>query len=57
MSPQDFNLTQADFDAHPGMSYEAIQELYYHDAIANEAMAKAEGSWEDSGCAWVGSSY
>ena len=57
MSPQDFNLTQADFDAHPGMSYEAIQELYYQDAIANDAMAKAEGSWEDSGCVWVGSNY
>jgi hypothetical protein len=57
MSPQDFNLTQADFDAHPGMSYEAIQELYYHDAVANEAMAKAEGAWEDSGCVWVGSNY
>jgi hypothetical protein len=57
MSPQDFNLTQADFDAHPGMSYEAIQDLYYQDAIANDAMAKAEGSWEDSGCVWVGSNY
>ena len=57
MSPQDFNLTQADFDAYPGMSYEAIQDLYYQDAIANDAMAKAEGFWEDSGCVWVGSNY
>lgn len=49
-SPADFKLTQADFDAYPGMSMEAIQDLYYQDAIANEAMAEAEGRWEDSGC-------
>jgi hypothetical protein len=49
-SPADFVLTQADFDAHPGMSYEAIQDLYYQDAIANEAMSAAEGCWEDAGC-------
>jgi len=50
LTPADFELTQADFDAHPGMSMEAIQDLYYYDAIANEAMAEAEGRWEDSGC-------
>lgn len=50
MSPADYELTQEDFDAHPGMSMEAIQDLYYQDAIANEAMAKAEGAWEDQGC-------
>ena len=55
MTPADFKLTQADFDAYPGMSMEAIQDLYYQDlchqdAIANEAMAEAEGRWEDSGC-------
>ena len=49
-TPANFELTQADFDAHPGMSMEAIQDLYYQDAIANEAMAEAEGRWEDSGC-------
>jgi hypothetical protein len=50
LSPADFELTQSDFDAFPGMSIEAIQDLYYQDAIANEAMAKAEGAWEDQGC-------
>lgn len=49
-TPADFELTQEDFDAYPGMSMEAIQDLYYQDAIANEAMAEAEGNWEDSGC-------
>jgi hypothetical protein len=49
-TPADFELTQEDFDAHPGMSMEAIQDLYYQDVIANEAMAEAEGRWEDSGC-------
>lgn len=47
MTPADFELTQADFDAHPGMSMEAIQDLYYQDAVANEAMSAAEGRWED----------
>jgi hypothetical protein len=50
MTPADFELTQADFDAHPNMTYEQIQDLYYQDAVANEAMAEAEGKWEDSGC-------
>jgi len=50
LTPADFKLTQADFDAYPGMSMEAIQDLYYQDAIADEAMAEAEGRWEDSGC-------
>lgn len=50
LTPESFELTQADFDAHPNMTYEQIQDLYYQDAIADEAMAKAEGSWEDSGC-------
>jgi hypothetical protein len=50
LTPADFKLTQTDFDAYPGMSIEAIQDLYYQDAIANEAMAEAEGRWEDSGC-------
>lgn len=50
LSPAYFELTQADFDAYPGMSMEAIQDLYYQDAIADEAMSKAEGAWEDSGC-------
>lgn len=50
LTPADFLLTQADFDAFPNMSMEAIQDLYYQDAIANEAMADAEGKFEDSGC-------
>jgi hypothetical protein len=50
MTPADFELIQADFDAHPNMTYEQIQDLYYQDAVANEAMAEAEGKWEDSGC-------
>jgi hypothetical protein len=50
LTPASFDLTQSDFDAYPGMSMEAIQDLYYQDAIANEAMAAAEGRWEDSGC-------
>lgn len=50
LSPADFKLFQSDFDAFPNMSMEAIQDLYYKDAIANEAMAEAEGAWEDSGC-------
>lgn len=50
LTPASFDLTQADFDAYPNMSMEAIQDLYYQDAIANEAMAQAEGNWEDSGC-------
>jgi hypothetical protein len=50
LSPADFVLTQLDFDAFPNMSMEAIQDLYYQDAVANEAMADAEGNWEDSGC-------
>ena len=50
LTPADFELTQADFDAYPNMSMEEIQDLYYQDAIANEAMAEAEGRWEDSGC-------
>jgi hypothetical protein len=50
LTPADFVLTQADFDAFPNMSMEAIQDLYYQDAIANEAIAAAEGNWEDSGC-------
>jgi len=50
LSPADFELTQADFDAHPSMSYEQIQGLYYQDAVADEAMAEAEGRWEDNGC-------
>jgi hypothetical protein len=57
MSPQDFKLTQSDFDAYPNMSAEAIQDLYYQDAIANESMAEAEGAWEDAGSVWVGSNY
>lgn len=50
LSPASFELTKSDFDAYPGMSMEAIQDLYYQDAIANEAMAQAEARWEDSGC-------
>ncbi len=46
----DYELTQEDFDLHPGMSYEQICDLYYQDEIANEAMAAAEGRWEDGGC-------
>jgi hypothetical protein len=53
MTPADFKLTQADFDAHPNMTMEAIQDLYYQDAIADEAMAKAEAQWEDSGCSYT----
>ena len=53
MSPQDFNLTQADFDAFPNMSMEAIQDLYYQDWVANQAMAKAEANWVDSGCSYT----
>jgi hypothetical protein len=50
MTLANYELTQADFDAHPGMSYEQIQDLYYQDDLANEAMSAAEGKWEDSGC-------
>lgn len=50
LTPADFKLTQADFDAYPNMSMEEIQDLYYQDAIADEAMAEAEGRWEDYGC-------
>jgi hypothetical protein len=50
LTPADFVLTQSDFDLYPNMSMEAIQDLYYQDAVADEAMAAAEGAWEDSGC-------
>lgn len=40
-------------DIYDGLFEEEILELDRLDAEADEAMADAEGRWEDAGCGWL----
>lgn len=40
-------------DIYEGLSAEEVAELDRQDAEADEAMAAAEGRWEDGGCGWI----